>query len=44
MYIDSLTLTAILILVVAIGLVIHYCICNLCGGPDPRDPVDRPTE
>jgi len=41
MYVDSLTLTAIAILAIAVALVIRYCICGLCGGPNPREHADH---
>jgi len=44
MYVDNLTLTAIVILVIAIGGVVRYCICGLCGGPDPREHMDSPEK
>lgn len=33
MYLDSLTLTAIGIFIIALLLIVRFCIFGLCGGP-----------
>ncbi len=33
MYIDRLTITALVIFVVFVALVVRFCVMDLCGGP-----------
>jgi hypothetical protein len=35
MYIDSLTITALVVFVIALGLFIRFCILSVCGLQDP---------
>jgi hypothetical protein len=44
MYIDNLTLTGIVIFLIAVACVVRFCICGLCGGPDPREHIDSQRE
>jgi hypothetical protein len=37
MYIDSLTITALVIFLVSLVLVIRFCVFGLCGGPCHSD-------
>lgn len=36
MYIDSLTITALVIFVVALGMVLRFCVFSICGGSLPE--------
>lgn len=37
MYIDSLTITALVIFLVSLAIVIRFCVFDLCGGPCRSD-------
>lgn len=41
MYFDSLTYTAVAVLVIAILAVFRFCVCGLCGGPVRPDSNDE---
>ena len=40
MYLDSLTITALVIFAVFFGVFVKYCIINICGMPAERAHVD----
>ncbi len=40
MYLDSLTITALVIVILQIGLVVRFCVFGLCGGPLCKDETD----
>ncbi len=40
MYFDSLTYTAIGVLVIALLAILRFCVCGLCGGPTRIDEAD----
>lgn len=44
MYIDSLTITALVIFVVTLALFLRFCLFSLCGGTSPMDWTDTPPE
>ncbi len=40
MYIDSLTITALVIFAIFFGVFVKYCILNICGMPSERSTHD----
>ncbi len=44
MYIDSLTITALVIFVVALAVILRFCVFSLCGGPISVDQDKSPHE
>ena len=44
MYIDSLTITALVIFVVTLAVIVRFCVFSLCGGPFNADRDTTPHE
>jgi hypothetical protein len=44
LYVDNLTLTGIVIFVIAVAFVVSNCMCGLCGGPDPGKHIRHQAE
>jgi hypothetical protein len=43
MFIDSLTITALVIFVVTLAVIVRFCVFSLCGGPTSAER-DRPPQ
>ena len=41
MYIDRLTIIALVIFIVTLAVIVRFCVLSLCGGP-MRDDSDKP--